>query len=55
MKEMFGAVGLIEITSNEGFGLGDVWDSSGTTANAVAASISATFPGLFIKYTPTPL
>jgi hypothetical protein len=39
-----GAAGFIEITSNDNFGGGDVWDSSGSAANVAAAMSNASLP-----------
>jgi hypothetical protein len=45
-----GALGFIEITSNDNFGFVDVCDSNGITANVHAARNSETFPVFLIGH-----
>src|SRR6266571_4692983 len=47
-----GGLGLMEITSNDGFFGASVWDSSGVTTNAKAVQNNTTFPVCFMGCAP---
>ena len=46
------APGLMEITSNESFEEGDVWDSSGSAANVAATMSNASLPVRIVYLQP---
>jgi len=48
IRSVRGAAGFIEITSNESFCAGDVWDSRGIAANAVAATNNVSLQAFLI-------